>query len=128
MTDLAMPTNVFVTAERQVWMRLRDHTVVFDRDPDFTRFLPDPSGSVMQILRIWVADPGPESPRIRHYIGSVRHCASRGWVSHRELVRLFRRATSAALRLGISAQPFRMRLSDLLRQHFPGARTSHSKA
>jgi hypothetical protein len=109
-------------------MRLRDHTVVFDRDPDFPRFLPDPSGSVMQILRIWVAEPGSESPRIRHYVGSVRHCASRGWVSHRELVRLFRRATAAALHLGISAPPFRMRLSDLLRQRFPEARTSHSKA
>ena len=110
--------SLFVTRERRVWMRLRDHAVVFERDPDFPRFAADPSGGMLRILLIWVAEPCENTPTIRHYIGSVRHWQSGGWGSHRELMRLFRRATRAAPLLGESATSFRARLSTLLRRHF----------
>ena len=99
-------------------MRLAQHTVVFERDPEFARFLADSSGSVLHILRIWVACPGSAWPEIRHYVGSIRHCDCGGWMSHRELLRLFRRATVTARRLGESAQTFRARLTSLLREYF----------
>lgn len=99
-------------------MRLRTHTVVFERDPDFTRFLEDPSGSVMRIVRIWVEHTESESLKIRHYVGSVRRCECGGWMSHRELLRLFRRATVTARHLGESAQTFRVRLRRFLREYF----------
>lgn len=110
--------NIFVTDEKRVWMRLRNHTVVFERDPDFQRFLADPSGSVMHILRIWVAFAGAGTPNIQHFIGSVRHCDGDGWMSHRELLRLFRQAGVTARQLGENAGTFRSRLSMLLREHF----------
>ena len=47
---------MFVTEERRAWMRLRTHTVVFDREPDFARYAADRSGSVVTILRVWVAE------------------------------------------------------------------------
>jgi len=112
---MTISENIFVTDERRAWMRMRDHAVVLERDPDFTRFVSDPSGSVLHILRIWVAVPGLDSPTIQHYVGSVRHCECGGWVSHRELLRLFRRATVTARHLGENAQRFRARLSRLLR-------------
>jgi hypothetical protein len=110
--------NIFVTDERRVWMRLSNHVVVFERDPEFPRFLSDPSGSVLSILRIWVAIPASGAPNIQHYLGSIRHCACGGWMSHRELLRLFRQATLTARRLGESAQTFRGRLRRLLREYF----------
>jgi hypothetical protein len=110
--------NILITENRRVWMRRRDHTVVFERDPDFARFLADPSGSVMHILRIWIACGDSHPPGMRHYVGSVRHCECGGWMSHRELIRLFRRATVAARSLGESARSFRARLRRLLREQF----------
>jgi hypothetical protein len=109
---------MFVTDERRVWMRLRDHVVVPERDPDFQRFLTDPSGSVLHILRIWAGLPGSTVPGARHYIGSVRRCECGGWMSRRELVRLFRRATLAARHLGVSAPVFRQSLSRFLREYY----------
>lgn len=92
--------------ERRAWVRTGDHTVVFDRDPDFVRFLADSSGSVLRILRIWVADADTDAPRIRHYLGSVRRCECGGWMSHRELIRLFRRAIKAAGSWAKAPTPF----------------------
>ena len=77
-------------------MRLASHTVVFDRDPDFARYSKDPSGSVIRIVHLWLAEAGQGRPTIRHYLGSVRRCDCGGWVSRCELARLFRRATVAA--------------------------------
>lgn len=99
-------------------MRLRDHIVIFERDPDFARFAADRSGSVLHILRIWVARPESKSPDTRHYVGSVRHCECGGWMSRSELLRLFRRATIAARHVGEGARPFRARLSRFLREYF----------
>ena len=108
----------FVSDERRAWMRLRDHIVIFERDPDFPRFVGDPSGSVLRILRIWVTCPESESPELRHYVGSVRRCECGGWMSHGELFRLFRRATVSARHIGESAHTFRARLSRFLRDYF----------
>ena len=99
-------------------MRLSSHTVVFDRDPAFARFLTDSSGSVLSILRIWVAEAAAGQAVIRHYLGSVRHCACGSWLSRRELYRLFRRARLTASFVGESAQTFRARLSSFLRVYF----------
>ena len=96
-------------------MRLRDHTVVFDWEPEFARFLGDPSGCVLLILRIWVADSESGTSSVHHYVGSVRRCECGGWMSHRELMRLFRRATITARILGESAGAFRARLIRFLR-------------
>lgn len=115
---ISMATNIFITDERQAWMRRRDHTVVFGRDPEFFRFAEDPSGSVLRIVRIWVANAGAGSPNVRHCVGSVRRCECSGWMSHRELVRLFRQATITARLVGESAGTFRGRLSDFLRGYF----------
>ena len=99
-------------------MRRGDHTVVFERDPDFFRFVTDPTGSVLRIVRIWIADTAPHLSHVRHYVGSVRRCECGGWMSHRELMRLFRRATVAARLAGESVATFRGRLSEFLREYF----------
>ena len=75
---MPVPEHIFVTAERRVWMRRCDHTVVFDRDPHFERCLADPSGSVLRILRIWVAHPGAESFTVRRY-RELDHCCMIGF-------------------------------------------------
>ena len=98
-------------------MRLRDHIVIFERDPDFARSAADRTGSVLHILRIWVAYPESKSLETRHYVGSVRRCACGGWMSRDELLRLFRRATVIARHVGEGARPFRARLSRVLREY-----------
>jgi hypothetical protein len=120
----SMRKNVFVTQEKRAWMRLRSHTVVFERDPDYARYLADQSGSVLSVLRIWVADTATGPAEIRHYLGSVRHCACGGWMSREELFRLFRQATVTACLVGESTSTFRASLSHLLRKHFGEEKTS----
>jgi len=110
--------NIFISDERRVWMRLRDHIAIFERDADFERFVADPSGSVLRVVRIWVGIPNSGSFQILQYLGSIRRCECGGWMSHRELVRLFRRATVVARELGEAADAFRGRLSLFLRAYF----------
>lgn len=97
-------------------MRMRDHAVVFERDPGFARFLQDESGSVLQVLRVWALYPVAGAGEVRRYIGSVRRWEGRGWVSHRELLRLFRRATGAARYRGEDVRSFRAALGRFLRE------------
>lgn len=113
-----MRKNIFVTDEKRAWMRLRSHTVVFDRDPDFTRCQASPGGSVLSILRIWIAEPNDGESVIRYYLGSIRHCECGGWMSPGELHRLFRRATTVARQMGEETKIFRARLSRFLRDYF----------
>lgn len=113
-----MTASIFITDERRIWMRLRDHAVVFDNEPDFPRFLNDPSGSILRVLRIWVADSTADLSRVRFYVGSVRRCDCGTWMSHDELVRLFRRATVTARMLGENTGSFRSKLSRFLREYF----------
>ena len=121
MTTRSQP--IFVTEEKRSWMRLRSHTVVFERDPDFDRFRDDPSGSILSVLRIWVTDSASDAPCLRHYLGSVRHCECGGWMSRRELYRLFRRATTTARSVGERGSLFRARLSKVLRKRFQTTKT-----
>ena len=118
--------HVIISNERRAWMRLASHTVVFDREPDFLRFSEDPSGSVIRILHLWLAEPPLDFPTIRHYLGSVRRCDCGGWVSRREVVQLFRRATAAAVLARENGRHLRHILSRYLRKYFsttdePGA-------
>ena len=99
-------------------MRLSDHLVIFEREPAFVRFVADPTGSVLRVVRIWVAFNDSDPPRIRRYLGSIRRCECGGWMSHRELIRLFRRATIAARHIGERADTFRASLSAFLREYF----------
>jgi hypothetical protein len=99
-------------------MRLTSHTVVFDREPDYLRFAQDPSGSVIRILHLWLAEPPLDSPTIRHYLGSVRRCDCGGWVSRWEVVQLFRRATAAAVLAGENTRSLRHTLTGYLRRYF----------
>jgi len=115
---MASLKTIFITDEKRAWMRMRSHTVVFDRDPDFARYLGGPSGSVLSMLRIWVAEPDPGSHGVSHYLGSIRHCECGGWMSRPELYRLFRQATTIADQIGERTLTFRARLSRLLRKHF----------
>jgi hypothetical protein len=96
-------------------MRMRSHTVIFDNDPEFARYLADQSGSVMTIVRIWVAQANDPAV-MRHYVGSVRHCQFGRWMSRLELRRLFRQATLIAEQSGEEAHAFRTRLSSFLRE------------
>jgi hypothetical protein len=54
-------------------MRLRDQLVIFDRDPAFMRFLADPSGSVLHVVRIWVACQNSDPPTIRRATVAAGH-------------------------------------------------------
>ena len=112
--------RIFVSNERQVWMRLVSHTAVFDRDPQFERYRKDPSGSILRILHVWLADGSGTGGAgdIRHYLGSVRRCSCGGWSSRVELARLFRRATAVAALTGESSRGFRNRLTRYLRDYF----------
>jgi len=105
---------IFLTRERKNWMRLRSHTVVFDSEPDFALRRDDPSGALMRILHIWLADPLGEPPTVQAYPGSVRFCE--GWYSRRELFRFFRRASAAAGSHGPRGAVFRHSLSAFLRE------------
>ena len=97
-------------------MRLRSHTVVLDSHPEFAGRRHDPSGVILRILHIWLADPLTEGPVIRAYVGSVRFC--KGWYSRRELLRLFRRAAASARSLKTSRTELRTSLSRFLREYF----------
>jgi hypothetical protein len=113
--------HVIISNERRAWMRLASHTVVFDREHDFLRFSEDPSGSVIRILHLWLAEPPLDVPTIRHYLGSVRRCDSGGWVSRRQVVQLFRCATAAAVLAGENSRRLRHALSRYLRKYFSHA-------
>ena len=116
--DMTFLPHRIISEERRVWMRLSTHTVVFDRDPDFARYSKDPSGSVIHIVHLWLADVGEAPPTIRYYLGSVRRSDCGGWVSRRELARLFRRATVAAHLAGENALGLRHGLTRYLREYF----------
>jgi hypothetical protein len=110
--------TMLVSEEKRVWMRLRSHTVVFEREPDFERWSRDASGAILRIFHLWVAEPAAGAPSIRHYLGSVRFCG--GWMSRAELSRLFREATVVGRRVGLNVRQFRGRVSRYLRESVGG--------
>ncbi len=96
---------------RRAWVRTRSHTVVFDRDPDFARFSRDPSGEVQGLLQIWVHGwPHADC----EYLGSLRLCSGR--FHSLEVLRLYRRATGWAQRVGENPTGVRHALGRWLRK------------
>ena len=105
----------FHVEERKAWIRTHTHTVVYDRDPDFPRFSSDPSGCIKRMVRIWLAEPGPEQPSLHAYLGTVTFCFV--GPSFRELCRLFHLTSRAAKATGQSAKVLRSDLTALLRRY-----------
>jgi len=96
-------------------MRLRSHTVVFERDPEWSRFHDDPSGKIVRILQLWWTDPHCGTEKARHFLGNIRY--SGGWMSRPEVSLLYRRITAAARLENESGPLWRGKLSQFLRGH-----------
>ncbi len=78
-------------SQRQAWVRTGTHTVVFDHDPEFSRFRWNTTGQIKGLLRVWVIlDADADDARQPHYLGACRLCA--GHLEWSDLLRLFRRA------------------------------------
>ena len=110
-----MAVTFFHVEQRTAWIRTTTHTVVYDRDPDYPRFVKDPGGTIKRMLRIWLAEPGGDRPYLRAYLGTVTFCFT--GPSFRELSRLFHLTTRAAKAAGQSAKSLRNDLAALLRQY-----------
>ena len=44
----------FLFEKRHCWVRPATHTVVFERDPEFSRFVSSGTGDVKTLVRIWL--------------------------------------------------------------------------
>ena len=110
-----MAATFFHVEERRAWIRTSTHTVVFDHDPDYSRFARDPGGSVKRMLRIWLAESRGERPYMRAYLGTVTFCFT--GPSFRDMCRLFHLTTRAARTAGQSAKALRNDLAALLRKY-----------
>ena len=110
MTDM-----FFHVEERRAWIRRHKRIVVYDRDPDFQRFVRDQAGTVKLMLRIWLAEPAVGQPYLRAYLGTVTFCFI--GPSVQDITRLFRFASKAAVAAGQSAAALRHNLAGLLRQY-----------
>ena len=110
-----MGATFFHVEQRTAWIRTSTHTVVYDRDPDYPRFAPDPGGTIKRMLRIWLAEPGRDRPYLRAYLGTVTFCFT--GPSFKDLCRLFHLTTKAARAAGQSAKILRGDLAALLRKY-----------
>ena len=111
-----MADMFFHVEQRSAWVRTNTHTIVYDNDPDYMRFVRDPSGKVKRMVRIWLAEHKAEKPLLRAYLGTVTFCFIRP--SFRDLCRLFHFTTAAAKAAGESAKALRHDLAKLLRKYF----------
>ena len=105
----------FHVEERRAWVRTQTHTVVHDRDPEYSRFEKDSTGSVKRMLRIWLAEDKKDRPYLHAYLGTVTFCFI--GPSFRELYRLFHLTSRAAKAAGIDSKVLRHRLAGLLRMY-----------
>ena len=105
----------FHVEERRAWIRTQTHTVVYDRDPDYSRFAKDSTGVVKRMLRIWLAEPKGNRPYLRAYLGTVTFCFM--GPSFRELYRLFHLTSRAAKAAGTEDKALRHHLAGLLRMY-----------
>ena len=106
----------FHIEERRAWLRSHTHTIVFDRDPDFARFVRDTSGDIRRMLRIWLAESREEKPYLRAYLGTICFCAT--GPSRQEISRVFRRTSAFAPAAKEPARALRRRLAGALRAYF----------
>jgi hypothetical protein len=105
----------FHVVERRAWVRTQTHTVVYDHDPEYSRFEKDSTGSIKRMLRIWLAEPKKDQPYLRAYLGTVTFCFK--GPSFRELYRLFHLTSRAAKAAGTEDKVLRHRLAGLLRMY-----------
>lgn len=105
----------FHIEERQAWIRTQTHTVVFDRDPEFARFVQDPAGYIQRIVRVWAAEPGQAHPYKREYLGALILLANQASLS--ELSRMFRKVSGYATCSGESPKDLRRGLTETLRKY-----------
>lgn len=105
----------FHIEERRAWIRTHTHTVVFDRDTEFARFVQDPGGYVQRIVRVWVAEPAPAHPYKRAYLGALMLRANQASLS--ELSRMFRKVSGYTTCSGESPKDLRRQLIETLRKH-----------
>jgi hypothetical protein len=70
--------------QRQAWVRTGTHTVVFDHDPEFSRFREDARGEIKGLLRVWLIIEDEDT-----YLGACRLCA--GHLEWSDLLRVLRR-------------------------------------
>lgn len=110
MTDM-----FFHVEERRAWIRRHKRIVVYDRDPDFHRFVREQTGNVKLMLRIWLAEHMGGQPYLHAYLGTVVFCFI--GPSTADIFRLFRFASGAAMATGESAKTLRHKLVGLLRQY-----------
>jgi len=76
-------------SQRQAWVRTGTHTVVFDHDPEFSRFRTDATGQLKGLLRVSLIIGDGSDARLPHYLGACRLCA--GHLEWSDLLRLLRR-------------------------------------
>jgi hypothetical protein len=105
----------FHIEERRAWIRTQSHTVVFDRDPEYARFVQDPRGIIRRIVRVWVAEPAQGFAHKRAYLGALLLWANRTSIS--EVNRMFRKASACASSSGESPKELRRQLMGTLREH-----------
>jgi hypothetical protein len=105
----------FHIEQRSAWIRTATHTVVYDRDPDYSRFAGDSTGEVKRMLRIWLAEYRCGRPYLISYLGAQSLCSVQP--SFRQLRRLFRLTSRAARQSGMQPGQLRRRLAGLLRRY-----------
>lgn len=106
----------FHIEQRRAWVRRHKRIIIYDRDPDYTRFAKDQSGTIKLMLRIWLAESKGYQPYLHTYLGTVTFCFA--GPSSGDIIRLFRFTSKAAKITGESAKELRHDLKSLLRKHF----------
>jgi len=105
----------FHIEQRRAWIRRHKRIIVYDRDPNYTRFAKDQSGTIKLMLRIWLAEPGNDQPYLRAYLGTITFCFI--GPSPEDIFRLFRFTSKAATEAKQSPKILRHDLTVLLRKH-----------
>jgi hypothetical protein len=105
----------FHIEERRAWIRRHKRIIVYDRDPNYTRFANDPTGTIKLMLRIWLAESKGEQPYIHAYLGIVTFCFI--GPSPQDILRLFRFTSKAATQARQSPKILRHDLALLLRKY-----------
>ena len=111
-----MEDAFFYVEEHTAWIRSNPHTFVYENDPDFHRFVQDPTGTIKHILRIWLPKSNGSQPLLYTYLGSITYCSND--VSFPDISRLLHSTSKAAMATGQSVQALKYELTCLLRSHF----------
>ena len=110
-----MSNMFFHIEQRRAWVRRHKRIIIYDRDPDYARFAKDPSGTTKLMLRIWLAQHKGDQSYLYAYLGTVTFCFI--GPSPRDILRLFRFASKAAMEAKQSPRALRHDLAALLRKY-----------